>query len=59
MDEVYCVRCHHRMDCVAISGSRQIAWACIACYLIWQLDAGWNRFTARFDPELLNPRYAC
>jgi len=56
--ECYCIRCHSRMDCIAISNGCPIGWACAHCSLIWQLDAGWNRFTSRHDPELLNPRYA-
>jgi len=55
----HCTRCHGIMHLVAVTGDDEpVAFLCQLCFYIWQINIGWNPWTARHDPEILEPRFA-
>jgi len=53
-----CVHCHHNLVPVAIEHEQPIAYLCMFCFSIWQLNIGYNPWINQHDPEILEPRFA-
>ena len=53
----HCVRCHGVLECCAVRDDKLIGWVCPNCETVWDIDAGWNPWLNRVDPQLLVPQY--
>jgi len=53
-----CIFCHRPLTVVGIDQDRPIAFLCQHCFIVWQINIGYNPWINRHDPEILEPRFA-